>query len=106
MDLTLIGVVIGAILILFLIRGVGFAFARNAARTAYRNGMNAEIQRPNRRPRVSVVQPPEQVYLGGENRYERGPGMEAPPVYTKADTPPEYVDVTNLPAVPPPTTVR
>jgi hypothetical protein len=57
MDLTLIGVVIGAILILFLIRGVGFAFARNAARTAYRNGMNAEIQRPNRRPRVSGIFP-------------------------------------------------
>jgi hypothetical protein len=33
---------------------------------------------------------PEQVYLGGENRYERGPRMEAPPVYSKGDRPPEY----------------
>jgi hypothetical protein len=33
---------------------------------------------------------PEQVYLGGENRYERGPGMEAPPVYSKDVCPPDY----------------
>jgi hypothetical protein len=39
-----------------------------------------------------MVEPqrPELVYLGGENRFERGPGMEAPPVYSKADAPPEY----------------
>jgi hypothetical protein len=53
MNMTLVGVVIGAILILFLIRGVGFAFARIAARNAYRNGMNAELQQPRRGARVS-----------------------------------------------------
>ena len=53
MNMTLVGVVIGAILILFLIRGVGFAFARTAARNTYRNGMNAELQQPRRRARVS-----------------------------------------------------
>ena len=43
MDMTLLGVVIGAIIILILIRGVGFCFARTAARNAYRNGMNREV---------------------------------------------------------------
>jgi len=57
MDMTLLGVVIGAILILFLIRGVGFAFARSSARNAYRNGMNAEIQQPRRRVRASGAIP-------------------------------------------------
>jgi len=43
MDITLLGIVIGAIIILILIRGLGFWFARTAARNAYRNGMNREI---------------------------------------------------------------
>jgi heme/copper-type cytochrome/quinol oxidase subunit 2 len=43
MEMTLVGVVIGAIIILILVRGVGFFFARNAARNAYRNGMNQQV---------------------------------------------------------------
>jgi hypothetical protein len=39
-----------------------------------------------------MVEPrlPELVYVGGENRFERGPGMEAPPIYSKEDSPPDY----------------
>lgn len=102
MDMTLLGVIIGAIVIMFLVRGVGFFAARNAARNTYRNGMNAEItgqrrrrirhtgMRFSRRGFTAEPRPPEQVYLGGENRYERGPGMEAPPAYSKEDAPPDY----------------
>ena len=28
--------------------------------------------------------------MGGENRFERGPGMETPPIYSKEDSPPDY----------------
>jgi hypothetical protein len=106
MDLTLIGVVVGAILILFLIRGVGFYFARTAARNAYREAMNTEVRTRNLRHHhtgasvlpyiANFVEPrrPEQVFLSGENRYERSPAMEAPPVYSKQDAPPKYVDAT------------
>jgi len=53
MDLTLLGVVIGAILILILIRGLGFYGARTTAARAYRQGMNAEITgSPRRRVRA------------------------------------------------------
>ena len=43
-----------------------------------------------------MVEPrrPDQVYLGGENRYERSPAMEAPPLYSKNDAPPDYREVT------------
>jgi mannose/fructose/N-acetylgalactosamine-specific phosphotransferase system component IID len=43
MEMTLVGVVVGAIIILILIRGVGFFFARNAARNAYQNGINQQV---------------------------------------------------------------
>src|SRR5271163_712972 len=55
MDLTLLGVVIGAILILILIRGLGFYSARSAATRAYRRGMNEEITRPYPRQRFRAT---------------------------------------------------
>lgn len=45
MNLTLIGIMIGACVVLILIRGLGVCFARNAARTQYRNAINAELRR-------------------------------------------------------------
>jgi len=43
---------------------------------------------------------PEQVYLSGENRYERSPNMEAPPVYSKDDAPPTYGETVGSPSIP------
>jgi hypothetical protein len=53
MEATLISVVIGVIVILFLIRGVGYCFARQAAKNAIRIRRNAEHL--NRNARVRVV---------------------------------------------------
>ena len=44
MDGTLLGVIIGVVLILILIRGVGIVFSRRAARNTYWNGMMAEAR--------------------------------------------------------------
>ena len=54
MDATLIGVVIGVIVILFAVRGIGFYLARRTAREHYRNGMNAELSNRNAHVRVRV----------------------------------------------------
>ena len=43
---------------------------------------------------------PERVYLSGENRYERSPNMEAPPVYSKDDAPPTYHETVGSPSTP------
>ena len=113
MDTTLIGVVVGAILILFLVRGFGFFAARYNARKIYRQGMNAEITRSTSRRPVRytgnpslihgatgfIVEPrrPEAALVGGENRFESGPAMEAPPVYCKDGAPPDYGEVARPP---------
>jgi hypothetical protein len=107
MNDVLIGVLVGAVLILVLIRGMGMYFARRNAMLSLRAGIGGEIAAP-RRPSVRhtrmfsggsfvlTVAPrqPEQAFVAGENRFERAPGMEAPPIYSKHDAPPEYVDVT------------
>lgn len=36
--------------------------------------------------------------MGGETRFVSGPGMEAPPVYSKNDAPPDYGEVVRPPA--------
>jgi hypothetical protein len=43
--------------------------------------------------------PPELVLVGGENRFVNGPVMEAPPVYSKSEAPPDYGEVVRPPAV-------
>lgn len=42
--------------------------------------------------------PPERVLVGGENRFENGPVMEAPPVYSKDESPPDYGEIVRPPA--------
>jgi hypothetical protein len=55
MDFVLLGVIVGSVLILFLIRGLGFLSARTAARMAYREGMNAELTSRRDHPRVAGI---------------------------------------------------
>lgn len=56
---VLVGCVVGAILILCLIRGVGFFAARQQARRDYRRGMNAEITNQRRHIRYhGTISPP------------------------------------------------
>ena len=43
---------------------------------------------------------PEQVYISGENRFERSPDMEAPPIYSKDDSLPGYGEVVSSYASP------
>jgi hypothetical protein len=72
--------------------------------------MNAEITRQTRRTvrnsnRCDLMllmvapRPPELVLVGGENRFVNGPVMEAPPVYSKSEAPPDYGEVVRPPAV-------
>lgn len=53
MDFVLLGVIIGSILILCLVRGLALFSARTVARNVYRDGMNAELTNRTNRPRVA-----------------------------------------------------
>lgn len=53
MDFVLLGVIVGTVLILVIVRGVSLFSARTAAQNAYREGMNAELTNRTNHPRVA-----------------------------------------------------
>jgi hypothetical protein len=109
MEAWVLALVLCVVALLILIKAGAMYFARRAARNAYRTAISTEISqpRPVRRP-VGMdlfgdclpIEPrrPEHAVLG-DNRYERSPEMEAPPVYSKDDTLPGYHDITAPEAV-------